>query len=78
MRTALTLTVLFTLLAGAILWAVYVWTSVEDAPISGHGQTALVLMVIFTLIVGGGLMALVFYSNRKGYDQPPEIDEDRD
>jgi hypothetical protein len=23
------------------------------------------------VLVGGGLMALVFYSSRKGYDEPP-------
>jgi len=23
------------------------------------------------ILVGGGLMALIFYSSRKGYDEPP-------
>jgi hypothetical protein len=24
-----------------------------------------------SILVGGGLMALIFYSSRKGYDEPP-------
>jgi flagellar basal body-associated protein FliL len=32
---------------------------------------AMVLGVIVSLGVGVGLMALVFYSSRKGYDEPP-------
>jgi hypothetical protein len=26
-------------------------------------------------IIGCGLMALVFYSNRKGYDEPPQSED---
>jgi hypothetical protein len=29
--------------------------------------------VIFSLAVGFGLMALIFYSSREGYDQPPVL-----
>ena len=29
--------------------------------------------VIISLAVGFGLMALVFYSSRKGYDEPPVL-----
>jgi hypothetical protein len=28
---------------------------------------------MFSLVVGVGLMALVFYSSRKGYDEPPVL-----
>jgi len=31
------------------------------------------LGIFFTLLVGGGLMALVFYSSRAGFDEPPEV-----
>jgi hypothetical protein len=31
------------------------------------------LGIFFTLLVGGGLMALVFYSGRAGFDEPPEV-----
>lgn len=45
------------------------WTSTDtDVPASGYIATA--LGVIFSLVVGVGLMGLVFYSSRKGYDEP--------
>ena len=40
-----------------------------DAEMSGHGTTAMVLGIVLSLVVGGGLMALVFSSNRLGYDE---------
>jgi hypothetical protein len=51
-----------------------------DVPISGY--FAMAFGVIFSLIVGVGLMALIFYSSREGYDEPPVVlpeqrDEDR-
>jgi hypothetical protein len=57
------------------------WTS-TDTKVPESGYVALVLGVVFSLIVGIGLMALVFYSSRKGYDEPavliqdPETDPD--
>jgi len=33
-----------------------------------YGYVAIAGGVLFSLLVGGGLMALVFYSNRHGYD----------
>ena len=33
---------------------------------SGAGATAMVLGVLFGLVVGGGLMALIFFSGRRG------------
>ena len=32
--------------------------------------------IIFSLVVGVGLMALVFYSNRRGHDEPPQFKRD--
>lgn len=46
-----------------------VWTGLGDTGISEGGWVALVLGVIFTLALGIGLMALVFISNRRGYDE---------
>jgi hypothetical protein len=37
-------------------------------PIPLYGYVAIAGGVLFSLAVGGGLMALVFYSNRHGYD----------
>lgn len=57
------------------------WTGTDnDVPASGY--IAMALGVIFSLVVGVGLMALVFYSSRKGYDEPavlirePALDRD--
>jgi hypothetical protein len=45
------------------------WTSIGDSEISAAGWFAMGLGVIVTLGLGIGLMALVFISNRRGYDE---------
>ncbi|MBV8507345.1 MAG: hypothetical protein JOZ11_16250 [Alphaproteobacteria bacterium] len=45
------------------------WTGLGDSEISTAGWLAMGLGVIFTLALGIGLMALVFFSNRRGYDE---------
>jgi hypothetical protein len=60
------------ILVVAISWAIYAWNSV-DVEMSVHGYVAMILGIIFSLVVGCGLMALVFYSNRRGYDEPPDL-----
>ena len=47
-----------------------VWTGLGDTGMSVGGWAALVLGVIVTLALGMGLMALVFISNRRGFDEP--------
>jgi hypothetical protein len=69
MRTALTVAVLLALLAasaGVTLWA---WREIGEVEISRHGMMALALGVGVTFALGAGLMALVFFSNRRGYDE---------
>lgn len=46
------------------------------AGVSGAGTIAMVFGVLFTIVVGVGLMALIFYSSRRGYDEPPSINRD--
>jgi len=46
------------------------WSGLGDAGISAAGWAALVLGVIVTLALGIGLMALVFISSRRGFDEP--------
>ena len=41
------------------------------------GWLMLGLGIFFTLLVGFGLMALVFYSSRAGFDEPPEIVQEK-
>lgn len=61
----LTLCILLLLSAG-VAW--YVWSALDDVTMTIHGYIALAAGVVVSLLVGGGLMALVFYSARKGYD----------
>ena len=61
--------VLAAFLAWAIWFAVHTWNALPGVGITGVGWVMLVLGALLTLIVGGGLMALLFYSSRKHYDQ---------
>ena len=45
------------------------WTNIGESEISGAGWLAMALGVIVTLALGVGLMGLVFFSNRRGYDE---------
>jgi hypothetical protein len=61
-------------IAGAVILVVAVvvatsWTGIGNADISPAGWFAMVLGVLVTLALGIGLMALVFISNRRGYDE---------
>jgi hypothetical protein len=44
------------------------------AGVSGPGTLAMIFGVLFTIAVGVGLMGLIFYSSRRGYDEPPTAD----
>jgi len=61
---------LLTISLGGILAAVMfgVLSDWDGSAMSVHGWIALGLGTFFSLAVGGGLMALVFHSARKGYD----------
>jgi hypothetical protein len=54
--------------AGAVFYFVEAWSSIGGARISVIGWLAIGGGAIVTLGLGGGLMALVFYSARRGYD----------
>jgi hypothetical protein len=49
--------------------AVYLWVSLGDIDVSPAGYLAVVGGGLATLGLGVGLMALVFYSNRHGFDE---------
>jgi hypothetical protein len=49
------------------------WNLGGSTAVPASGYIALTLGVIFSLVVGFGLMALIFYSSRKGYDDPPVL-----
>ncbi|MFZ0845588.1 MAG: hypothetical protein WAM62_07335 [Pseudolabrys sp.] len=65
---ALVVLSLLGLLALAIWFAVDAWARFGGEPIPLYGYMAIAGGVVLSLAVGGGLMALVFYSNRHGYD----------
>jgi len=67
MKTALLFTVLAVFLAVSVWFASRAWVGV-DTEMSGHGWFAMGLGVGFSILVGAGLMALVFFSARRGYD----------
>jgi hypothetical protein len=71
--TVAILALLIGLLGGTVYAMVTVWKHI-DAHMSVHGWIALVLGIVLSLAVGIGLMALVFYSSRRGYDEPPTFE----
>ena len=64
---AIAVAALLGLLVLAVMFMVSAWTR-TNAEMSVHGWVALSLGVFFSLVIGCGLMALVFYSSRRGYD----------
>ena len=62
-------------LPAAAVWSVVgcrggaLWTGIGNSEISIAGWLALGLGVVLTLGLGIGLMALVFISSRRGYDE---------
>ena len=71
---------LLTVSLGGILAVVMfgVLTDWDASAMSIHGWIALTLGTLLSLALGCGLMALVFHSARKGYDDRIEIDTDHD
>ena len=67
---------LLTISLGSIL-AVAVFGTLTDwdpYAMTLHGWVALGLTTVFSLAIGGGLMALVFHSHHKGYDDRISVD----
>jgi hypothetical protein len=56
------------ILAAAVWYCIHAWSQMAGVGISPAGWLFLVLGVALTIVVGGGLMALLFYSSRKGKD----------
>ena len=59
---------LIAILIASSWFAFYGW-NLTDGQVSSAGMRALVLGIVFSMLLGGGLMALVFWSHRKGYDR---------
>lgn len=54
---------------GAAVWFMLYGWNLTSGEIDTNGYIALTLGVVMSTLLGGGLMALVFWSNRKGYDR---------
>ena len=77
MRTGhwLIITVLLCLLGATAWYVVKVWTETSAMPT--YGYAAMGLGAVVALALGFGLMALMFYSNRKGFDASAHKDQTR-
>lgn len=90
MRPALSVVLLIALLAATAGVAFWAWSEIGEVEIGWHGWIALGLGAGLTFLLGAGLMALMFLSSRRGYDEraheaerlvgerwrPPPADED--
>jgi hypothetical protein len=54
---------------GVVAVVASLWAQAGDVEMSASGWIALVLGVLVALLLGMGLMALVFISSRRGYDE---------
>jgi hypothetical protein len=69
---------LFAILGAAAWFAASAWTAVSGPPMPAAGYMAMTLGIVFSVVIGCGLMALLFYSNRHGYDDQVQRQDDRD
>jgi flagellar basal body-associated protein FliL len=67
------LIVLLLLLVATSVVVYFGWTLANGTDVPSSGYAAMAFGVIISLAVGFGLMALIFYSSRKGYDEPPVL-----
>jgi hypothetical protein len=68
--TALLIAVM-TLFVGLTFYAVVIgWNSAGDVEMSGLVIGSMVGGILLAIIIGCGLMALLFYSSRRGFDEP--------
>lgn len=74
MRSFLLIATLLGLLAAAIAVAVYLWIDFGETEISTIGVISMIAGVVVATLLGAGLMALVFISNRRGWDDHQGVD----
>lgn len=60
------------LIAAGIGVSVLAWKITGPSKMSIHGYIALGIALVLGSALAIGLMGLAFYSDRKGYDQPPD------
>jgi hypothetical protein len=67
------LVVLLSLLIATAVVIYFGWILGNGTDVATSGYAAMAFGVIISLAIGFGLMALLFYSSRKGYDEPPVL-----
>lgn len=69
---------LITVMAGLLIvvfwYSVSMWQATPAMPL--YGNIIVGVATTFALVAGCGLTALMYYSRRKGYDQPARIKKD--
>jgi len=75
-KTAVIVVPLLCLLVAAGWFALRAWITISGPSVPAAGYAAMAVGVGFSLVVGCGLMALLFYSNRHGYDEPHRLNDD--
>ena len=55
--------------AAAMAVSYSAWEALADVEIGTAGYVAMILGAIATVAVGVGLMTMIFWSNRKGFDE---------
>jgi hypothetical protein len=68
MRSAIVLTILVGLLLVSGGFAYWAWQELAEVEIGMHGLIAIALGEVLTFALGAGLMALMYFSARRGYD----------
>jgi hypothetical protein len=63
---------LILILVGVIFYA-YVGLTAPGEAMPAHA--AMIIGIVLSLVVWIGLMALLFYSSRRGYDEPPRLED---
>jgi hypothetical protein len=64
--------VLVALLVAAVWSCVEIWRATPSMPL--YGNIIMGVAAVLALAAGGGLIALMYYSQRKGYDEPARSD----
>jgi len=67
-RSAIAIAIAALVVAAAVAAVAHMWSAIGDVGLSAAGWTALIAGALLALALGIGLMALVFISNRKGFD----------
>jgi hypothetical protein len=73
--TAVLLIALALLLGGSIYYAAQGFLVPGDS-MPTDGYVAMTIGIVLSIAIGCGLMAMVFVSSRRGYDEPPRYDLD--